>query len=118
MMTFNTMISLKNTTSVVLQWFNPLPADVQCRQQVKNVNKFFNIFLKFTFSCYIWIQHEKCIQMSTNKPSTGSMDLEIASVTSRKYCKFQLFAHWNCCRHVKHYRVYKRILVLTSTDQH
>ena len=40
-----------------------------------------------TSNCHghIWIQHEKCIQMSTNKPSIGAVVLEIASWILRKY---------------------------------
>ena len=38
----------------------------------------FSKFLKIkNFNCHIWIKHEKCIQMSTNKPSIGSVVLEI-----------------------------------------
>ena len=29
------------------------------------------------FHCHIWNQHEKCIKMSTNKPSIGAVVLEI-----------------------------------------
>ena len=37
---------------------------VNCRQKKKNGN--------FYFACHIWIQNEKCFQMSTNMPSIGS----------------------------------------------
>ena len=36
----------------------------------KKVNSNSNLY------CHIWIQHEICIQMSTNKPSIGSVVLE------------------------------------------
>ena len=39
-----------------------------------------NLFQNFwnsNFQCHMWLQHEKCIQMSTNKPSIGSGFLEI-----------------------------------------
>ena len=50
-----------------------LPADD--RQKILNFSK---MFRNSNFRCYIWIQHEKCIQMSTNKPSIGSVVLEKA----------------------------------------
>ena len=59
-----------------------------------NMPKFSNLFKKFqksNFHCHIWIQHEKCIQMSTNKPSIGSVFLKIASWILRNIVKFQFF---------------------------
>ena len=49
---------------------NSLHADNECRWQAKN----------FRIKCciIIWIQHEKCIKMSTNKPCMGAEFLEIA----------------------------------------
>ena len=38
-----------------------------------------------------WIQHEKYIQMSTNKPSIGSADFEIASVSLKQKCILSTF---------------------------
>ena len=40
-------------------------------------NKFFNKFLNSNCHCHIGIQNEKCIQMNTNKPSIGSVVLDI-----------------------------------------
>ena len=37
-----------------------------------------------TVHCYNWIQHEKCIKISTNKPSIGSVVLVIALEYLRK----------------------------------
>ena len=67
------------------------------------LSKFYNFLSKFTifcqnftifcqfffenqmFHCHILIQHEKYIQMSTNKPSIGSAVLELVLVSLRKY---------------------------------
>ena len=38
----------------------------------------FQKFPKFTFHFHIWIQYKKCIQMSTNKLSLGSVVLKIS----------------------------------------
>ena len=56
--------------------FIPLHVDVKCRWRVKIfqcVRKMWNS----NFHCRICIQHEKCINMSTNKPSIGSVVLKI-----------------------------------------
>ena len=34
-------------------------------------------FQMHIFNCHIWILHEKCIQMSINKPSIGPVVLEV-----------------------------------------
>ena len=46
---------------------------------VQNFSKFIYLFIYL-----LWIQYEKCIQMSTNKPSIGAVVLEIAPWTLRK----------------------------------
>ena len=53
----------------------------QWARAADNRSKFSKLFQKFqnSFFYHIWIQHEKCIQMSTNKPSIGALILEIAS---------------------------------------
>ena len=57
---------------------------------------FFTNFWNSNIYCHIWIQHEKCIQMSTNKPSIGAVVLEIVSVILRKYCQLPTFTNWFC----------------------
>ena len=66
---------LHQTTSPM--YFNPLQGDVECRRQT-NIFLLFQKLSKIKFSLPYWIQHEKCIQMSTNKPSIGVVVLEIA----------------------------------------
>ena len=56
---------------------------VKCWQQVN----FFKILKNSNCHCHIWIQHEKCIQMSTNKPSIGSVFPGISLCILRKYCE-------------------------------
>ena len=53
---------------------NPRYADVECRRYVIFFYLFFfpkNLRI-WKFHCHIWNHLEKCIQMSTNKPSIGS----------------------------------------------
>ena len=45
---------------------------------------FQKIFRNSKFHCRIWIQHEKCIKMSTNKLSIGAVVLEIAPLNFEK----------------------------------
>ena len=55
-----------------------------CTKIVKNINI-------LIFRSHIWIRHEKCIQTSTNMPSIGSVNPEIAfeiSEISRKQSNF------------------------------
>ena len=42
------------------------------RLMVKLSNYFYFFFQNSNFHCHIWIQHEKCIQKSTNKLSIGA----------------------------------------------
>ena len=56
---------------------NPLHVDVECWRQAAILQLFFN--RNSDFYCHIWILHEKCIQMSTNKPTLGSVILKITS---------------------------------------
>ena len=55
--------------------FNLLHENVSCRRNW-NCQTFFKNFKKFKFSFPYCIQHKKCIQMSTNKPSIGPVILE------------------------------------------
>ena len=71
--------------------FSPLQAGAVCRRQVQIVQLFSKNSQNSNFHSYIWIQHEKCIQMSTNKPSIGPVVLEIASVILSKYYQFCRF---------------------------
>ena len=51
---------------------------------------------------YIWIQHEKCIQMSTNKPIIDSLVLEIAPWICKEYLQMLSFLYsklWPCSMH-------------------
>ena len=52
----------------------------ECKRQNQNVFTFFKNSWNSNFRYHVWIQHNKCIQMSTNKPSIGSVVLEIAHV--------------------------------------
>ena len=71
-----------------LSKLNSLHADNECRWQPK----------KFRIKCciIIWIQHEKCIKMSSNKPCMGAEFLEIAPrILWKKLLNFQnLHSHW------------------------
>ena len=54
----------------------------KCKSWVQTDNRpkifnFFNKFLNSNCHCHIGIQNEKCIQMNTNKPSIGSVVLDI-----------------------------------------
>ena len=53
----------------------------QGRRQVKKKSNFShtkNVRIEIFKASHIWLQHEKWIQMSTNKPSIGSVVVEIA----------------------------------------
>ena len=50
-------------------------------------------FQIFNFHCHIWKQHEKFIQMSTNKPSIGAVVLEITPWILRKHRQIPIFLH-------------------------
>ena len=67
-------------TAYYMLWFPVIHfhADVECRDRSKF--QIFSSSLKLNFHYHIWIQREKCIQMSTNKPSIGSVVLKIISV--------------------------------------
>ena len=39
------------------------------------------------FHCDIWIEYEKCMYVSINKPTISYEIVEIVSVALRKYCK-------------------------------
>ena len=55
------------------------------------LSRFFKICQNLHFDCHIWIQHDKCIQMSTNKPSIGSVILEISPEDFEKISKFNFY---------------------------
>ena len=75
-------------------------AGIECRLQDKIFNFFFSKILEIQIDIYhIWIQHAKCIQMSTNKPSIGSVVLEIVPAISEYNSKMSAFAHLNCSLH-------------------
>ena len=70
-------------------------------------SKFSKIFRNLNFHCYIWIQHEKCIKMSTNKPSIGWIILIIAPLTWENFINFNL--------HIPRlYPTYKAFMLYTS----
>ena len=56
----------------------PLSVPMSSADDRPNFFNFFKNSRNSIFHCHIWIQHEKCIQMSTNKPSIGSVVLKIA----------------------------------------
>ena len=56
-----------------------------------DMSKYWNFlknFQKSNFYYHIWIQHEKCIQMSTNKPLIGPVVFEMSSLILREKIKF------------------------------
>ena len=78
--------------------FNPLHVGVECRWQVKTFQKIFKMFHKiFKITIFITIfefsmkKKKKNSQMSTNKPSIGSVVIEIA----RLFC--EMLPHFNFC---------------------
>ena len=77
-------------------------ADVKCRQDTTFSNLLKKKFKNSIFHCYIWIQHEKCIKMSTNKPSIGAVVLDIAIEFGENSFKFKLFQTQTCSQHVEH----------------
>ena len=68
--------------------FQPYPS--MCAAEYRRRITFFvNLFQNSNFHCHIWIQHEKCITMSTNKPSLELTVLESQSPKELiKYCLF------------------------------
>ena len=63
---------------------------------ISTCNCFKYIFANFqilNFHCHIWKQHEKFIQMSTNKPSIGAVVLEITPWILRKHRQIPIFLH-------------------------
>ena len=74
------------------QWLTLMWVDVGCKRRVK-IYIFCSIFfLNLNFHCHICIQHEKCIQLSTNKPSIYSVVYEIAPTSLKKFCDFASYA--------------------------
>ena len=66
-------------------------------------SEFFNFkkkINKFSLPYLDSIQHQKCIPMSTNKPSIGSVILVIALVILGKFCQILIFLE-NCGQCVK-----------------
>ena len=71
------------------KYINPLHANLDYRGCVKyfsELKKKWNLIF-----ITIDIQHEKCIQMSTNKPSIGPVILEIALEFWGRFVKYQFF---------------------------
>ena len=70
--------------------FNPCHDSVKRRRQkfLKKIKTFFPQKNQDANFCHIWIQHEKCIQMSTNKPTFGAVIREIAPRIFIKNCHF------------------------------
>ena len=66
----------------------PANADVECRRQIKSLKLLSKMLEIQIFIYHIWFQHENCIKMTTNKPSIGSVALEIALVTWENIVKF------------------------------
>ena len=66
-------------------------------------NLFFKNFQNSNFQCHIWIQHEKCIKTSTNKPSIGAVVLEIVPLISscKNSFKFQFWLTQICSQYIK-----------------
>ena len=64
--------------------FIHLPADVSSRQHDKIPQSFF-LNQNSHFNCHFWIQLEKCIKMSSNKPEIGPLVLEIAQWILRRH---------------------------------
>ena len=71
--------------------FNPLLVSVECRGQVKICIFLFKKFQNSHFHYQIGIQHEKCIHLSTNKPSIGPVVLEITSEFEKVFIKIKIF---------------------------
>ena len=58
---------------------NHFHADIKIIRRVKKNSKYnLKIFHNSNFYCHIWIQNEKYLQMSTNKPSIGPVVTEIS----------------------------------------
>ena len=55
--------------------FNPLQARMSNADDRSKISIVLKKFQNSIFGCHIWIQHEKCIWLSTNKPSIGSVVL-------------------------------------------
>ena len=87
----------------------PLNVGVVCRRQgnfqiyKKKKKKKKSKWKKIHFTCHIWIDNEKCIQMSTNKPSISSVVLEIAPWIWRKICQILIFSSSILLRSVQQY---------------
>ena len=58
--------------------FNAFHAAGECRRLVKNVTNFVKNVNIVEFHDHIWNHHKKCIQISTNIPSIGSLIRKIA----------------------------------------
>ena len=79
---------------------------MQAKQKLYFLKKIFN----FRVSLPYLIQYEKCIQISTNKPSIGPVVLEIGlRFQGNNIVKFQFYtkitAGVECNRHFLHYDI-------------
>ena len=70
---------------------DPLSCWCQVQTTLRNVSLQKNI-QNSNFHCNIWFQHEKCIQMSTNKRRIGTVVLEVATRILRTLSNFNFFA--------------------------
>ena len=61
---------------------NAFHAAGECRRQVKNVTKFVKNVKIVKFHDHIWNHNEKCMQISINMASIGSLIREIAVTIS------------------------------------
>ena len=59
-----------------LHWINHLYVDIDSRPKFSNLKKKEKNKWISNVHCHIWMQHEKCIKMSTNKPSIGAVALD------------------------------------------
>ena len=64
-------------------------ATLLCRRKAKICQPFSKVS-KLNCHFHIWIHHEKYIKMSTNKPSVGTVVLEIVTTEISKKKKFQI----------------------------
>ena len=67
---------------ILSQTVNACHAAGECRRQVKKLTKFVKNVKIVECHDHIWNRNEKCIQISTNMPSIGSLIREIAITIS------------------------------------
>ena len=72
--------SISKVRTLLYLFINPLYTSVDFRREVKNCPNLKKKSKIQSFYYHIWIQNKKYIQMSTNKPSIGSIVCEILSL--------------------------------------